>query len=110
MKTRSLILVILILFASGPCVTSAYGDENTTAVTTGEKLDDRRYRTTIQFSGAVKVGAGNAAPTANWEPPVCWYEPTFTPAELRDLLDSSMWRHYVGTATDDPRWNVGDLH
>jgi enoyl reductase len=105
--SRCVLIAILLAFSGTPPAVAA---DNESSDVSAEKLGDRRYQTIIQFSGAVRLGAGNSAPDATWEPPVCWYEPMFSSEEMRGLLDSSMWQHYVGAANDDPRWHIGDLH
>lgn len=42
-----------------------------------------------QVKGPAGGERGNLAATdVNWKPPVCWYEPVFTPAQLKDFAEN----------------------
>ncbi|MEV6313629.1 hypothetical protein [Streptomyces sp. NPDC051776] len=50
-----------------------------------------------QKSGATDGEKGNLAPVdTNWEPPVCWYEPVFSPGQLKAFVDKTDGHGDVG--------------
>ncbi|MFE4399847.1 hypothetical protein ACFRPV_39325, partial [Kitasatospora sp. NPDC056808] len=50
-----------------------------------------------QVKGGGSGKRGNLAPIdTDWEPPACWYEPVFTPEELKEFVDRSDGQGDVG--------------
>jgi enoyl reductase len=76
-----------------------------------KQVKDGFYRATaIRFSGAVKLGGGNAGLPVDWEPPICWYEPTMTSTQMRAAVGSILWTHYITSVSEDSKWVVNDFH
>lgn len=47
-----------------------------------------QIRVTQESGSSGDGGEGNLAPIdTNWEPPVCWYEPLFTPKQLKKVVE-----------------------
>ncbi|MET9392594.1 hypothetical protein ABZY20_19735 [Streptomyces sp. NPDC006624] len=59
----------------------------------GGELSASAQRTRIkvtQTSGATGGKQGTLSSTdVNWEPPLCWYEPVFTPEQLKDFAENN---------------------
>lgn len=69
----------------------AFGGSDTRGEVEGKELTASAQRTSIrvtQVSGPTGGKRGSLSATdVNWEPPPCWYEPVFTPEELKDFAE-----------------------
>ncbi|MFD4260997.1 hypothetical protein ACFWR9_26070 [Streptomyces sp. NPDC058534] len=81
--------------ATALCCTApahAFGGSDTRGEAEGKELTASAQHTSIkitQVSGPTGGKRGNLSSTdVNWEPPPCWYEPVFTPEQLKDFAEN----------------------
>lgn len=78
-----------------------------------------------QVSGSAGGNSGSISSTdVNWEPPPCWYEPVFTPEQLKEFSETSgqgyvsphvswygegLWTDHYRDGKDATNWNDDEL-
>ncbi|GGL13866.1 hypothetical protein GCM10010094_88470 [Streptomyces flaveus] len=78
-----------------------------------------------QVSGSTGGNSGSISSTdVNWEPPPCWYEPVFTPEQLKEFSETSgqgyvsphvswygegLWTDHYRDGKDATNWNDDEL-
>ncbi|MEU6555619.1 hypothetical protein ABZ915_36030 [Streptomyces sp. NPDC046915] len=79
------------LLSSTPAV--AFGGSDTRGGSKGNELTASAGRSRIkvtQISGPTGGKRGTVSATdVNWKPPPCWYEPVFSPAQLKDFAENN---------------------
>ncbi|UED84572.1 hypothetical protein [Streptomyces profundus] len=100
----------LTLLCAGSAV-AAPGDKEEGGAREGQEVVARARAEAVVFEERGNGGGGPLTSTSrNWSPPPCWYAPTWSPEQLRDLADAAwdptgqtghaaaalgwMWNHY----------------
>ncbi|MDO0926313.1 hypothetical protein QQY24_13095 [Streptomyces sp. TG1A-8] len=78
------------LMGSAPA--HAFGGSDTRGEVQGDEVSASAHSSRIkvtQQSGPTGGRQGTVSPTdVNWKPPPCWYEPVFSPAQLKDFAEN----------------------
>lgn len=64
-------------------------------------------QTTVEGSGGTTQPGTLSSVDTNWTPPACWYEPAFSPKEIKDTVKA--WRDIDGAFTFIGLGGIGDM-
>jgi hypothetical protein len=102
--SRLLIAAAVVLFSSGNAYAALTPDRESTPPTPSGKANGKQLSASVtnslikvtQVNGPTGGNSGSLSSTdVNWKPPPCWYEPVYTPEQLKTFSETGLALGYV---------------